>query len=211
MKVGDQKVNFNLTNLHQGLLILLNIKLFFSTLLFFTFFGFLQVQAQSITNETNSPIETQADLGFMAILGGDMQYSLQGQRIVRYQDFKNLIYPLHDSQASNMIRDAEATDLISWIILSTGVGAAIDIAVFYKPPVVFNSDIPDRAVEAIVLSQIGLGAFAIVHNIAEGRKFNAVQRYNHLLKDTPKESSIELNPKLYVSSGGLVLGGQLSF
>ena len=140
-----------------------------------------------------------------------MQYSLQGQRIFRYQDFKNLIYPLHDSQTSNMIRDAEATDLISWIILSAGISAAVDIAVFYKPPVVFNSDIPDRAVEAIALSQIGLGAFAIVHNIAEGRKFNAVQRYNHLLQEKPKESSIELTPKILASSNGLVLGGQIAF
>ncbi|HTA77087.1 MAG TPA: hypothetical protein VK791_08015 [bacterium] len=211
MKVCDQKVNFHLTNSHKGILSLFNAKLFFPFLFSLTFFGFLQAQAQSITNETNSPIETQADLGFMAILGGDMQYSLNDQKIVHYRDFKSLIYPMRDAQASNMIRDAEATDLISWIILATGISAAVDIAALYKPPVVFNSDLADRAVETVVLSQIGFGAFAIVHNIAEGRKFNAIQRYNHLLWEKHKESSIELMPKLYASTNGFVLGGQLNF
>ncbi|HXL72720.1 MAG TPA: hypothetical protein VN963_03760, partial [bacterium] len=79
------------------------------------------------------------------------------------------------------------------------------------PPVVFNSDIADRVTEAVVTAQIGFGAFAIIHNIAEGRKFNAVQRYNHLIRKQGGESSLELNPKLYACSNGLVLGGQLSF
>jgi len=147
----------------------------------------------------------------MAILGGDMQYGLNGQKIVHYRDFKSLIYPLRDSEASDLIRQAEATDLISWIVLATGISASIDIGFFYKPPVVFNSDIADRVTEAVVTAQIGFGAFAIIHNIAEGRKFNAVQRYNHLIRKQREESSLELNPKLYTCSNGLVLGGQLSF
>jgi hypothetical protein len=190
---------------------LLKTKLCFLFLISFTFVGHLRAQAQSIQNDSHSTIDTKADLGFMAILGGDMEYSLNGQKIVRYQDFKSLIYSQHDPEASNLIRQAEATDLISWIVLATGISASIDIAIFYKPPVVFNSDIADRVTEAIVTAQIGFGAFAIIHNIAEGRKFNAIQRYNHLIRKQREESSIELSPKLYTCSNGLVLGGQLSF
>ncbi len=190
---------------------MLKTKLCFLFLISFTFVGHLRAQTASIQNDSHSTIDTKADLGFMAILGGDMEYSLNGQKIVRYQDFKSLIYLLHDPEASNLIRQAEATDLISWIVLATGISASIDIAIFYKPPVVFNSDIADRVTEAIVTAQIGFGAFAIIHNIAEGRKFNAIQRYNHLIRKQREESSIELSPKLYTCSNGLVLGGQLSF
>jgi hypothetical protein len=211
MKLCDQKVNFHLTNSHKGILSLFNVKLFFSLLLFFTFFGFLSAQAQSITNETNSPIETKADLGFLDVLGGDMQYHLNGQKIVRYQDFKSLIYPLRDPEASQLIRDAEETDLIASLILAADVVLSTDIALFYKPTVIFNSDIPDRITTGFLTAQIGLGVFFVVHNMAEARKYNAVQRYNHLLREASKESSIELNPKLYASSNGLVLGGQISF
>jgi len=190
---------------------LFNAKLFFSLLILFRFIECLQTQAQSIQNNSQAPIETQADLGFMAILGGDMQYHLNGQKIVHYKDFKNLIYPLRDPEASQLIRDAESTDLASWLILATGVALSTDIALFYKPAVIFNSNVPDRITMGLVTVQIGLGFYFIVHNIAEGRKYNAVQRYNHLLRSQPEESSIELNPELYASSNGLVLGEQLSF
>lgn len=186
-------------------------KLFFPIFFSLTFFGFLQAQAQSINNETNSPIETKADLGFLDVLGGDMQYHLNGQEIVRYQDFKSLIYPLRDPVASQLIRDAEETDLIASLILVADVALSTDIALFYKPTVIFNSDLPDRITTGFLTAQIGLGVFFVVHNMAEARKYNAVQRYNHLLRDAAKESSIEINPKLYASSNGLVLGGQLAF
>jgi hypothetical protein len=147
----------------------------------------------------------------MAILGGDMQYHLNGQKIVHYKDFKNLIYPLHDPEASQLIRDAESTDLASWLVLITGISLSTDIALFYKPAVIFNSNVPDRIMTGLVTVQIGLGIYFIVHNIAEGRKYNAIQRYNHLLLKNPDDSLLELNPKLFASSNGLVLGGQLSF
>lgn len=190
---------------------LLKTLLCFLFLTSFVFTGHLQAETPSIPNDSRSPIETKADLGFMAILGGDMQYEFNRQKIIRYSDFKSLIYPLRDPEASHLIRQAEATDLISWIVLAAGLGASIDVAAFYKPPVVFNSDIADRVAEAVVTAQIGFGAFAIIHNIAEGRKYNAVQRYNHLIRKQAEESSLELNPKLYSCSGGMVLGGQLSF
>jgi hypothetical protein len=190
---------------------LFNVKLFFSLLILFTFIGCLKSRAQSIHNDNRTPIETHADLGFMAILGGDMQYHLNGQKIIHYKDFKNLIYPLRDPEASQLIRNAESTDLASWLILTTGVALSADIALFYKPAVIFNANVPDRIMTGLVTVQIGLGVYFIVHNIAEGRKYNAVQRYNHLLVKKPEESSFELNPKIYTSSNGLVLGGQLSF
>ncbi len=207
----DLQVNFSPVNLKKGIRNLLKTKLFFLCLISYTYLGGLQAQAQSIQNNSHSSIDTKADLGFMAILGGDMEYNLNGQKITRYQDFKTLIYTWRDSEASDLIRQAEATDLVSWIVLATGVSASIDIAIFYKPPVVFNSDVADRVTEAIVTAQIGFGAFAIIHNIAEGRKFNAIQRYNHLMRKQREESSLELNPKIYTCSNGLILGGQLIF
>jgi hypothetical protein len=190
---------------------LFNAKSFFLFLILFTFIGCLQLSAQSIQNDSSTPIETQADLGFLDILGGDMQYHLNGQKIVHYKDFKNLIYPLHDPETSQLIRDAESTDLASWLILTTGVALSTDIVLFYKPAVIFNSNVPDRIITGLVTVQIGLGIYFIVHNIAEGRKYNAVQHYNHLIRKQPEEGSIELNPKLYACSNGLVLSGQLSF
>jgi hypothetical protein len=180
-------------------------------LISFTFFDCLEVQAEPVENKLQSLIETKADLGFMAILGGDMKYNLSGQKIYRYQDFKSLIYPLHDPEASRLIQEAESTDFISWIVLSAGVATSIDIALIYKPNIFFNSDFPDRLITGLETVQIGFGAFAILHNIAEGRKFNAVQRYNHLLRKQSQESSLQLNPELYTCSSGLVLGGQLTF
>ncbi len=211
MKLCDQKVNFHLTNSCKGIPSLFNAKLFFSLILLFTFFGFLPVKAQSITNELHAPIETKADLGFLDVLGGDMQYHLNGQEIIRYQDFKGLIYPLRDPEASQLIRDAEETDLIASLVLVADVALSADIALFYKPTVIFNSDLPDRIITGFLTAQIGLGVFFVVHNMAEARKYNAVQRYNRLLKGLSKESSIELNPRLYASASGLVLGGQINF
>jgi len=176
-----------------------------------TFIGSLQFWAQSIENNNLAPIETKADLGFMAILGGDMQYHLNGQKIVNYKDFKNPIYPLHDPETSQLIRKVEATDLASWIILTAGITATADIALFYQPDIVFHSDIPNLIVTRIVTAQIGFGIYFIVLNVAEGRKYNAVQRYNRILQKHLEQGSLELNPKLYVCSNGLVLGGQLSF
>jgi hypothetical protein len=175
------------------------------------FLGFSPAQAQSIQNDTQSPIETQANLGFMYLIGGGMEYHLNGRRIDHYRDFKSLIYPLHDPEASQWIRAAEQTDLASWIVFTTGAAVAVDVALVYKPTVVFGLDWLDRITTVALTFQIGLGAFAIVHTVAEGQKYNAVQRYNHLIAKPARESSIELTPKLYSCANGLVLGGQLAF
>jgi len=190
---------------------LFNAKLFFLFLIPVMFPGFLRAQAQALQNDTNTPIETQADLGFLDVLGGDMQYHLNGQRITHYKDFKSLIYPLQDPVASQLIRDAEDTDLVAWLVFTAGLALSTDIALFYKPTVIFNSDVPDRIATGILTAQIGLGIYFVVHNMAEGRKYNAIQRYNHLIQKLPEQSFLELNPKLYACANGLVLGGQLSF
>jgi hypothetical protein len=169
------------------------------------------LQAQSLKNEQNHPIETQADLGFLDIIGGDMKYSLDERPITSYQQFKSLIYPLGDLEASHLIRNAESTDMAAWIVLSAGLATSLDIALVYNPPALFSSDISNRAVEFLATAQISLGLFAIIHNVAEGKKFNAVQRYNRVLRKHVEESSVRFEPKLYSCSNGPVLGGQLSF
>jgi hypothetical protein len=190
---------------------LLKIKLIFLFLISFTFLGFSRAQAQAVQNDASSPIETRAVSGFIGLIGGGMEYHLNGQKIDRYQDFKNLIYPLHDPEASNLIRTAEETDFASWMVFATGAAISADAALVYKPTVVFSVDWLDRVTTAFLTFDLALGAFTIVHNIAEGQKFNAVQRYNRVIHDQTRESSLELNPKIYACSNGLVLGGELAF
>ncbi len=110
-----------------------------------------------------------------------------------------------------MIREAEETDFASWVLLGAGLAGAADIALIYTPLTVFHSDWEDRVLTFVVTAEIGLGAWTIVHNAAEARKFNAVQRYNHVLLNKDETSSLELQPSLYVSMNGLVLGEKLSF
>ena len=39
------------------------------------------------------PIDTRMDLGLFGLLGGGLEYSIQGRPIRRYEDFKSVLYP----------------------------------------------------------------------------------------------------------------------
>jgi hypothetical protein len=175
-------------------------------LLFITSFSLpLMIQAQ-----TSGLFETRANLGFFG-LENSMEYQMDGKPVQNYADFKKVIYSLRDPEASHLIREAEETDFASWVLLGAGLAGAADVALVYKPLVFFNSDFGDRVLTFVVTAEIGLGAWTIVHNVAEARKFNAVQRYNHVVLTKNETSSLELDPALYVSMSGLVLGEKLSF
>jgi hypothetical protein len=174
---------------------------FFISSLFFPF----AVQAQ-----TTSLFETHANLGFFD-LENFMECRLDGKLVENYADFKKIIYSLRDPEASHLIREAEETDFASWVLLGAGLAGAADVALVYSPVVVFHNDWADRLATFVVTAQIGLGAWTIVHNVAEARKFNAVQRYNHVLLTKAETSSLELQPSLYVSMSSLVLGEKLTF
>jgi hypothetical protein len=141
-----------------------------------------------------------------------MEYHLNGQRVESYSEFKKIIYPLNDPEASRLIREAEQTDFDSWILLSGGLATSLDVALVYSPIILFHVDWEDRVVTFLATAQISLGVWDLVHNAAEARKYNAVQRYNHLIERRQEDADAwQLEPSLYACKDGLVLGEKLSF
>jgi hypothetical protein len=163
-----------------------------------------------VDSPTPQFIETKMDLGLFGLLGGSMEYSLNGKKITHYQDFKNLIYSLHDEEASRFIHDAEEEDFLAWMIDLAGVAAGTDMALFFKPTPFLHDDFIDRIGTGLLVSQFFVATGAIFEINAEGRKYNAVQRYNQLVR-APRQSFLGLHPQLYVENNGVHLGFALPF
>jgi len=134
-----------------------------------------------------------------------MEYSLGGRRIESYQDFKDLIYPLQDAEASDLIRSAEQADFVSWFIYGGSLAIGIDVALAFNPVPIFNDDGFDRLATGLFVAQVGIGIWSIFSANAEARKFNAVQRYNKVLGKR-KTASFELSPQIYAGQNRMGLG-----
>ena len=167
-------------------------------------------QSGPLTNPKNLPIETRMDLGFLGIFGGPTEYSLGGRKLTNYQEFKDLIYPLHDPEASDGICVAEQMDFVSWVVYGGSLVVGLDVALVFKPVPVFNDDGFDRALTGYFVAQVAIGIWGLFNTSAEARKFNAVQRYNKLLVNK-KVSEFEVDPLLYANSNGLNIGMKTSF
>ncbi len=188
-------------------------------LLFITLIGTLLTHAASaqetieksaIQNNLQLPIEAKSNLGFLGLIGGGMEYRLNGQIVSHYEDFKSLIYPLHDPEASQLIQTAQTTDFVGWMVGTSGLAVGLDVALVYKPNVIFNVNWLDRIITGLLTAQIGTGLGAVFHNAAEGEKFNAVQRYNQLMK-IQSSQNIELSPQIYAEQGQMGLGMKCLF
>jgi hypothetical protein len=142
-----------------------------------------------------------------SLLGTDVEYSLNGEKIEHYRDFKSLIYPLNDPEASKLIRDSEDNDLAWWIFFSAGTVAGLDAALFYKPLPLLNVDFIDRISTGLTIAQFLWGPGMLFGSLAQSQKFNAVQRYNKLVEGE-KETSWNVSPRLYVGAArvGLEVG-----
>jgi len=162
-------------------------------------------QSAPLSNPKNLPIETHLNLGFLSLFGGTMEYSLNGRRITSYQDFKHLIYPLGDAEASNEIRVAEQMDFVSWVIYGGSIVVGADVALFFKPVPFVNDDGLNRIATGFFVAQLGIGVWSLCNASAEARKFNAVQRYNKVLRKKTT-ASFELSPEIYASQNGMGLG-----
>ena len=149
--------------------------------------------------------ETRIDYGLFGILGGGMKYSLDGEKITHYQDFKEIIYSLHDEESSKLIRDAQSADLASWILWLTGIPVGIDVALAFKPVPLLGVDWTDRISSGFVAAQAFLALGAILESNAEALKYNAVQRYNHLVNGENR-TSLRVIPLLFADRGYLGLG-----
>ncbi len=60
------------------------------------------------------------NLGLFGLVGGGMDYSIEGKPISRMEDFESLIYPIHDVEATDLLREAKDDHLIGLDVLWFG-------------------------------------------------------------------------------------------
>lgn len=166
--------------------------------------------SEAIPFPPNRFFETKMDLGFFGLVGGGMTYSVGGKPISRYEDFKNLIYPLRDEEASSLIRDAEDQHIAAWLLYVTGGAVGVDVALGFKPVPLLGVDWFDRISTGLVATEVFWGLGALLDNAAEGRKYNAVQRYNQLILKKDR-AFLELKPQVTLAQEGPRLGLSCSF
>lgn len=154
-----------------------------------------------------APIETRMDLGLWGLLGASLRYSIDGQPIQDDGELKERIYSLHDEEASRLIRESGESRFITRLFLVTGALLGADVALLYKPVPFVRVDWIDRISTGLVTAQFLAGVGFIFNANAEGLKFNAVQRYNRLLR-RPEASGMRLSPEVFAdgSHWGLGLG-----
>ena len=139
-----------------------------------------------------------------------MEYSVNGKKISRYEDFKSLIYPLRDAEASSLIREAESDHVTAMILYGAGFATGLDLALFFKPNKVLDVNWFDRFATGLIAAQIFGALGGIFDGNADGRKYNAVQRYNQLIQQ-PKESLLYLRPQWSSYNHGINLELSRSF
>jgi len=151
------------------------------------------------------PIETHMGLGLFGILGGSMEYRLNGKRITEDEDFKKLIYPLKDEEASQLIRDTQSNHFAANVFYVTGALCGLDVAVFYKPPIFIGVDWIDRIAIGVVVAQIFTDIGSLFDANADARKYNAVQIYNRKIRKQD-EAFLGIQPQVSLASYGPSLG-----
>lgn len=137
------------------------------------------------------PIDCRMDLGLFGLLGGGPEYSIQGRPIRRDEDFKSVIYPLGDREASDLLRESGSAHLTASIFYMTGAAVAVDVALNFRPAPLLGVDWIDRTATGLAIGQLFWGVGVLFDSNAGARRFNAVQRYNHLLKDRDETRSVE--------------------
>jgi len=129
---------------------------------------------------------------------------LEGKKLENYRDFKKVIYPLRDQEASDLIREAEADHFVAQMVYVAGAATAIDVGLAFDPTPLFHVDWLDRIATGLVVAQIFVGVGTLFDLNAEGRKYNAVQRYNHLVRQE-EGAFFKLDPKLALGPHGIAL------
>lgn len=158
----------------------------------------------------DQPIQTRMNLGLFGLLGGGMDYQLGGRPITRYEDFKALIYAQGDREASDLIREAHETHLTAWLFYGAGTATGVDVALAFKPAPLLKVDWIDRIATGFVAAQFFWAAGALFDTNAESRKYNAVQRYNHLLKNE-EDAFLGVSTSTPLNGQGLCLGLERAF
>ena len=165
-----------------------------------------EIQARTIHKpKHHHPIEMKMTMGLLGLLGAGTEYSFDGKKIGSYEEFADVIFPLNDPESTRLIHEAGEADLVWLFLLGTGVVIGADVALTYKPVPFINIDFIDRIVSGSVAVQICLIPGSILGAISASNKFNAVQRYNHLVK-RGKEAGLGLQPQLFANRDHLGLG-----
>ncbi len=173
--------------------------------------AFADPDSHSVPFPSDTPIESRMDLGLFGLLGSGMTYTVGGQPLRRYKDFKGLIYALRDEEASDWIREAEEAHFTAWMFYVTGAAVGADVALFFKPTTFLNIGWLDRIATGGLVANALWGVGMLFDANAEGRKYNAVQRYNRLIEGK-KESALEFNPQVAIlQNGPLLLGLNCGF
>lgn len=159
----------------------------------------------------DQPIESRMNLGLFGVLGGGMNYSVGGKPISRYEDFQSLIYPLRDTEASDLLREAGELHFAAWMLYVSGAAVGVDVGLSFKPVRLLGVDWFDRVVTGVVASEVPWGIGALLDSSAEGHKFNAIQRYNDLILEKKGEAFLDLRPRLTLAQDGPRLGLSCSF
>jgi hypothetical protein len=81
-----------------------------------------------------------------------------------------------------MIRSAEETHVSAFVLYGAGMAAGLDLALAFKPNTLLGVDWFDRIATGFVGAQVFWAVGALLDSNAEGRKYNAIQRYNHVLQ-----------------------------
>ncbi|HVZ79257.1 MAG TPA: hypothetical protein VHE12_00495 [bacterium] len=136
----------------------------------------------------DQPIESRMGLGLFGVLGGKMEYTLQGRSLRDMEDFKSVIYPLGDAEASRLIREAGQCQVVGETVFAAGLLTGCDIALFFRPTPLLNVDWADRVFTGFTVAQLVWGLGSLFDTNSEARKFNAVQRYNQVLRSRKGEA-----------------------
>jgi len=174
------------------------------------FISFSQATAQSAIPKDGtecSPelIQTRMSLILLGIGGSNVDYSIGGKNVDDFPHLKDLIYPLHDKESSQLIRDAEDADFAGSMFLYGGTAAGLYFALANKPIGFVGVDFIDRIYTGIFAAQFFWAPGLVFRTISAAKKFNAVEKYNDLVKDRNK-AGMELRPCVFASKGATGLG-----
>jgi hypothetical protein len=153
----------------------------------------------------DQPIETQMNLGLFGFLGGSMNYSVGGKPLKRMEDFKTLIYPLRDEETTRLLSESQDCHFAAWMLYLSGGAVGVDVGLGFKPSPILGVDWFDRIFSGFVAAGFFWSVGGILDTGAESRKYNAVQRYNLLLKEKD-QSFLGPEPQVYFAQQGPCLG-----
>jgi len=166
------------------------------------FLPFLQTPSFAGPEKGTKPRPIEMRMG-LSPLGSSIGYSMDGKDINHYRTLREILGPVGDEGALKLLSEAEDADKWSWGLMVSGVVLGFVTALALEPTPVLGWEPLDRAATGAAFAQALVLPGTLFRFDAEGRKFNAVQRYNALVRKE-KLSGMELHPTLAL--GGNVWG-----